>query len=145
MPATTKRTERNKKAVPGSLILARLRIGEIYSLWLYRFSSVVSFIIPHEVESFNSKSFLALLGECKIAAVLNGARKQQLLDEFWRKCPHASPATGSTPSTQFKRSSNVKVHRRLDLCERKARTIIPTSFFRPHFGATYFAANRSST
>jgi hypothetical protein len=75
MPATTKRTERNKKAVPGSLILARLRIGEIYSLWLYRISSFVSFIIPHEVESFNSKSFLAFFGECKTAAVLNAVQK----------------------------------------------------------------------
>ena len=38
---------------------------------------------------------------------------------------NASPATGSTPSTQLKRSSRVKVHRRLDLCERKAQDYNP--------------------
>src|SRR5580704_2819615 len=64
-PRQPKGPSATKKAVPGSLILARLRIGEIYSLWLYRISSFVSFIIPHEVESFNSKSFLAFFGECK--------------------------------------------------------------------------------
>jgi hypothetical protein len=46
--------------VPGSLILARLRIGEIYSLWLYRISSFVSRMITGAVESFNAKGFLAL-------------------------------------------------------------------------------------
>ncbi len=44
-----------KKAVPGSLIQARLRVCEIYSLWLYRISSFVSLIIRDEVDPFNSK------------------------------------------------------------------------------------------
>ena len=44
-----------KKAVPGSLIQARLRVCEIYSLWLYSISSFVSLIIRDEVDPFNSK------------------------------------------------------------------------------------------
>jgi hypothetical protein len=48
--------------------LARLRIGEIYSLWLYRISILTSLIICDEVESFKIKRFLALRPVARMTA-----------------------------------------------------------------------------
>jgi hypothetical protein len=63
--------------------LARLRLGEIYSLWLYRILSFVSPIILDEVESFNSKKVLALCGG-------RGVTASRVSSGTCRRCPIAS-------------------------------------------------------
>ncbi len=65
-----------KRAVPGSLIRARLRVCEIYSSWLYRISLFVSRILHDSRELFHSKRFLALFRRAR-RSLRNGKRTSQ--------------------------------------------------------------------